>query len=49
MAAITKEVILAYPDFAKPFEIYMDASSMQLGAVIAQNNKPIAFFSRYYP
>ncbi len=44
-AAITKEVVLAYPDFAKPFEIYMDASSMQLGAVIAQDNRPIAFFS----
>ncbi len=30
----------------KPYEIYTDASSTQLGAVIAQDNKPIAFFSR---
>jgi hypothetical protein len=30
----------------KPFEIYTDASAMQLGAVIAQDNRPIAFFSR---
>jgi hypothetical protein len=30
----------------KPFEIYMDASSTQLGAVITQYNRPIAFFSR---
>ncbi len=29
-----------------PFEIYMDASTMQLGAVITQYNRPIAFFSR---
>ncbi len=43
-AAIAKEVVLAYPDFLKPFEIYIDASAMQLGAVIAQENRPIAFF-----
>ncbi len=45
-AAIAKETVLAYPDFLKPFEIYMDASSMQLGVVITQDNRPIAFFSR---
>jgi hypothetical protein len=33
---ITKEVVLAYPDFTKPFEIYTDASTKQLGAVITQ-------------
>ncbi len=44
--AIAKETVLAYPDFSKPFEIYTDASSMQLGAVITQDNRPIAFFSR---
>jgi hypothetical protein len=45
-AAIAKDTVLAYPDFLKPFEIYTDASSMQLGAVITQDNRPIAFFSR---
>jgi hypothetical protein len=45
-AAITKETVLAYPDFLKPFEIYTNASSTQLGAVISQDNRPIAFFSR---
>jgi hypothetical protein len=30
----------------KPFEIYTDASSAQLEAVITQDNRPIAFFSR---
>ncbi len=46
-AAIAKETVLAYPDFSKePFEIYTDASAMQLGAMITQDNKPIAFFSR---
>jgi hypothetical protein len=45
-ATVAKEVVLAYPDFTKPFEIYTDASTMQLGAVITQGNRPIAFFSR---
>ena len=40
---IAKDVILAYPDFSEAFEIYTDASLRQLGAVIAQNNRPIAF------
>jgi hypothetical protein len=30
----------------KPFEIYTDASSTQLGPAITQDSRPIAFFSR---
>jgi hypothetical protein len=45
-AAIAKKTVLAYPDFLKTFEIYTDASSTQLGAVITQGNRPIAFSSR---
>src|SRR5210317_1987253 len=37
---------LAYPDFTKPFIIHTDASDRQLGAVISQDEKPIAFYSR---
>jgi hypothetical protein len=44
-ATITKDVVLAYPDYSKVFEIYTDASSKQLGAVITQDNRPIVFFS----
>jgi hypothetical protein len=44
-ATIAKEVVLAYLDFTKPFEIHTDASTMQLGSVITQGNRPIAFFS----
>eukprot|EP00804_Cyclotella_cryptica_P006302 CCRYP_010141-RA/>CCRYP_010141-RA protein AED:0.41 eAED:0.30 QI:0/-1/0/1/-1/0/1/0/449 len=45
-ATIAKDVSLAYPDYSKGFEIYTDGSKRQLGAVITQNNRPIAFFSR---
>ncbi len=45
-ATITKEVVLAYPDFDKVFEIYTDASTKQLGSVITQSNWPLVFFSR---
>ncbi len=45
-ATSAKEVVLAYPDFTKPFEIYTDASTTQLGVVITQGDRPIAFFSR---
>ena len=45
-AAIAREVTLAYPDYSQAFEIYCDGSNTQLGVVITQMNRPIAFFSR---
>jgi hypothetical protein len=44
--AITNDVILSFPDFDKPFEIHTDASDFQLGAVIMQERRPVAFYSR---
>jgi transposase InsO family protein len=43
---VAKHVLLAHPDFSKEFEIHTDASKYQLGAVISQDGKPIAFYSR---
>jgi hypothetical protein len=43
---LARRVSLAYPDFSLPFEIYTDASKFQIGAVIQQHRKPIAFYSR---
>ena len=45
---IARDVILAYPSYDEdePFIIYTDASNRQLGAVITQKNRPLAFFSR---
>ncbi len=45
-ATIAKDVVLAYPDYSKVFEIYTDASSNQLGAVITQDTRPIVFCSQ---
>eukprot|EP00804_Cyclotella_cryptica_P030958 CCRYP_018811-RA/>CCRYP_018811-RA protein AED:0.25 eAED:0.25 QI:0/0/0/1/0/0/2/0/252 len=43
---IAKDVVLAYPNYSREFEIYTDASPKQLGSVITQGNRPLAFFSR---
>jgi RNase H-like domain found in reverse transcriptase len=43
---LSKDITLTSPDFKKFFEIYTDASKVQLGAVIEQEGKPLAFYSR---
>jgi hypothetical protein len=45
-ATIARKVTLAYPDCSQGFEIYTDSSKLQLGAMITQNNRLLAFFSR---
>jgi hypothetical protein len=44
--SLARQVVLAYPDFKVPFEIYTDASKYQMGSVITQKDKPLAFYSR---
>ena len=43
---MTRETLLAYPNFSVPFDIHTDASLYQLGTCISQNGKPIAFYSQ---
>ena len=44
--AVLADVMLQFPDFGKPFDVHTDASDTQLGSVISQEGKPIAFYSR---
>ena len=43
---IRREVLLDYLDFNAQFEIHIDASKLQIGAVVSQKGKPIAFYSQ---
>jgi hypothetical protein len=45
-AIISRKTLLAYPDFSNDFHIDTDSSDYQLGAVIMQDDRPLAFYSR---
>ena len=42
---VSFETLLSYSDWKIPFTVHTDASDKQLGSLISQNNKYIAFFS----
>ena len=44
--AVAQDTLLAYTDLNKCFDIHKYTINYQLGAVIIQDGKPIAFYSR---
>ncbi|GFY00219.1 retrovirus-related Pol polyprotein from transposon 17.6 [Trichonephila clavipes] len=45
-AAITKSPVLKFPDFKNPFQLFTDASSIGVEAVLNQEQRPLVFASR---
>ena len=45
-ALVSSDALLAFPDHMQPFDVETDSSDYQLGSVIKQRWRPIAYYTR---
>ena len=45
---MAQDVLLMYPEYGNRFDVHTDGCNYQIGAVISQNGKPVAYFSRKF-
>ena len=44
-ALVSSDALLMFPDHTQPFDIETDATEYQLGSIIKQNGRPVAYYS----
>ena len=47
-ACLAQDTLVSFPAYGERFDVHTDASDLQIGGIVSQNNKPIGVFSRKF-